>query len=125
METGKTEQFANKIIAVSGLEIKQPGFNSIVMEKIFLAERKKAMRRGLLNWFLGLSSLGLIIFLTTLTIYQDNYTPVQMATNFLSEIKTLISENGFILLPLIVLYILFRLTNRKKIAHYLPDLNFE
>jgi hypothetical protein len=63
METGNTERFATQIIAGSRLEIMQPGFNNIVMQKVFLAERKKAMKRALLCWFFGLSSLGIVLFL--------------------------------------------------------------
>lgn len=123
METGNTERFAKQILAGSRLEITQPGFNNIVMQKIFLAERKKAMKRALLCWFLGLSSLGIVIFLGVLSFYQNNST--EAISSFVQKAMRLINENLFIFLSLVIFFVLYRLFNRKKISNHLPDLNFE
>jgi uncharacterized BrkB/YihY/UPF0761 family membrane protein len=125
METGKTERFAKEIIAGSRLEITQPGFNNIVMQKIFLAERKKAMKRALLCWFFGLSSLGIILFLAVLSIYQNNASTVETIERFFQKAAQLTNENLFIIASLVVFFILYRIFNQKKISRYLPDLNFE
>ncbi|MES2372947.1 MAG: hypothetical protein V4557_10230 [Bacteroidota bacterium] len=125
MDTGKTEIFAKQIMAGSRLEIAKPGFNNIVMQKIFLAERKKVMRRALLCWFLGLSTLGVVIFLGVLSIYQNNSSPIDAVGSFAKRAAQLANENLLIVLSLVVFYILYRVFNRKKIPSYLPDLNFE
>jgi hypothetical protein len=125
METGKTERLAKEIITASRLEITQPGFNNIVMQKIFMAERKKAMKRALLCWFLGLSSLGVVLFLAVLSIYQNNSSPAEAIINVFQKAAQLINENLFVAVPLVFFYIFYRAFNRKKLSHYLPDLNFE
>jgi ABC-type sulfate transport system permease component len=125
METGKTERFTKEIIAGSRLEITQPDFNNMVMQKIFLSERNKAMKRALLCWFLGLSSLGIIIFLAVLSIYQTNSSPMDAMESFFQKAAQLVNGNLFIILSLAAFYVLYKMFNRKKSAYYLPDLNFE
>jgi hypothetical protein len=125
METGNTERFTTQIIAGSRLEIMQPGFNNIVMQKVFLAERKKAMKRALLCWFFGLSSLGLILFLAVFSMYQNDSSPIEAIDSFFRKAAQVINENLFVMVALPSFYFLYRMLNRKKLSQYLPDLNFE
>ncbi|MES2328735.1 MAG: hypothetical protein V4539_03965 [Bacteroidota bacterium] len=123
METG-ADFFAKKIITASRLEITQPDFNSSVMQKIMLAERKKAMKRALLCCFLGLSSLGIAIFLAVVTMQQNNYSLQQFGSTILQKTAQLCRENQIVLLPLIVLFISQLFTKRKTRSYHVPDLNF-
>jgi len=104
METG-----TKKILANSQLEISSD-LNRLVMEKIILHERKKMWKQVMTCCFLGLSTMGLIIFLLIRTM-QSN--PATLAINTFKTLGHMVVENQFIIIPFIVLLILQRMISAR------------
>ncbi len=113
MKAEETGLFFKKMITSSGLEISNPDFNKVVMQKIMQHEKKKMMIRAMVCSFLGLLSLGIIIFLLISTLKPGTDSSGQIIQPLLNNIFRWIVANQFLLIPIALILLIQKLIGTK------------
>jgi len=113
MKAEEPDLFFKKMMTSSGLEISKPDFNSVVMQKIMLHEKKKMMIRAIACSFLGLLSLGIIIFLLIITLRPGTGSSGQIIQPLLNNIFRWIIANQFLIIPIVLILLIQKLIGTK------------
>ena len=113
MKAEETDLFLKKIMTGSGLEISKPDFNRVVMQKIMLHEKKKMMIRAIVCSFLGLLSLGIIIFLLITTMAPGTGSSGQIIQPLLNNIFGWFIANQFLLIPVALILLIQKIIGTK------------
>jgi len=114
MKVEETDLFCKTVMTGSGLEIGKPDFNSVVMQKIMQYEKKKMMRRVIVCSFLGLLSLGIIIFLLIITLKPGTGSSGQIIQPLLNNIFRWIIANQSLIIPIILILVIQKLIGTKR-----------
>jgi len=113
MKVEEADLFFKKMMTSSGLEISKPDFNKVVMQKIMLHEKKKMMIRAVVCSFLGLLSLGIIIFLLITTMAPGTGSSGQIIQPLLNKIFGWIAANQFLLIPIALILLIQKMIGTK------------
>jgi len=114
MKAEETDLFFKMMMTSSGLEISKPDFNSVVIQKIMLHEKKKMMIRAIVCSFLGLLTLGIIIFLLIITLKPGTGSSEQIFQPLLNNIFRWIVTNQFLFIPIALILLIQKLVGTKK-----------
>ncbi len=112
MENTSIDKITKNILNKSRMEITDPGFSRMVMNKIMIEERKKIFTRNILSlcFILGIVAIYIYLFLQSLQINNIDF--ATLLSNLGHEILTGIEktaawiiENEYFILPVIVILI--------------------
>ena len=105
-----------KMMVDSRLELNRPDFNSSLIGKIIVEEKRKLRNRVLLCTGFALSTFIMVIFLFIRTIQPDIFGVVGQITATVKNTGNLIIGKEFLLIPFLVILILQKIIGR-KLAH--------
>jgi preprotein translocase subunit SecG len=123
MENANLDKITSEIMAGSGLEITDPHFNSIIMNKIMHKEKQKSVVRYILFCSLFIIVVSVVLILLMQPGHPGNFiVPPGFDTFSISVIVNItnagnwVMGNLFFLLPLLILLLVKKLID-SKIKH--------
>lgn len=104
------DKITKNILDKSRMEITDPGFSEMVMNKIMIEERKKIFTRNILSWFFIVLTVTVFIYLSMQILQVNNIDVAALLSSLGHEIFTGIEkaaawiiESEYFILPVIII----------------------
>lgn len=118
-EMEETDSITKKILAGSRHEIIDSGLTDHIMQKITRLEKQKMIRHAILCSFLGLCTLGVVLFLAVQNIDSPKYVLADILKSTASQFaNNQVTMSVILLITPLLLVLIFQRATRKNQLDY-------